>query len=124
MEVESGKRVMSICWSESESETGCERKGVRRAKLIYIRSSNSGEDYLMEMMMKKKKKKKKKKTKMTMMMLHIIIIIAAHCKWIPECRCLHPSFWMLYEETEQEDQSGTNAIRCNQSKSHLSSLSL
>ena len=48
--VESGKRVMSICWSESESETGCERKGVRRAKLIYTRSSNSGEDYLMKMM--------------------------------------------------------------------------
>ena len=69
--------------------------------------------------------KKKKKEKKMMMMLHIIIIIiiAAHCKWIPECRCLRPSFWILYEETEKEDQSGTNAIRCNQSKSYLSSLS-
>ena len=49
----------------------------------------------------------------------IIIIIAAHCKWIPKCRCLRPSFWVVYEETwwtEKEDQSGTNAIRCNQSK--------
>ena len=98
---------MSICWSESESEseTGRERKGVRRAKLIYIRSLHGGEDYL--------KKKKKKKKKM-MMMLHIIVIIAGHCKWIPECRCLRPSFWILYEETEEE-----RSVRhqCNQVQS-------